>query len=149
MAAIIGERLYELRKSNKKMTQDKLAKLVFISKQVISNMERGVTSTINSHNLNLIAYHLKTNVKYLSGESDDPTVIDIIDPNDINFIEFGNILSAGPRILNADSIGILKHLFQTDNLDDIKIISIVLDLLRNDINKNLLIDILESFKKNI
>lgn len=71
MLPIDGKRLSEQRKE-KKMTQEELAKSAYVSKQVISNIERGVTNSVNDYVLNLLSFSLTVRAEYLTGKSDDP-----------------------------------------------------------------------------
>lgn len=65
---IIGSRVAEMRKKEG-MTQAKLGQKAFVTKQVISNIERGITGTVNESVLNLISFSLKATKDYLTGES--------------------------------------------------------------------------------
>ena len=67
---IVGERLKTLRKE-KGLTQDELARLSYITKQTISNIERGITKTVIPTVGRLLAYNLGVTEAYLSGESEE------------------------------------------------------------------------------
>lgn len=58
------------------MTQEELAKSAYVSKQVISNIERGVTGSVNEYVMNLLSFALMVRTEYLTGESDDPVIKD-------------------------------------------------------------------------
>lgn len=61
-----GERLRELREE-RKMTQADLAKLLSLSKQQISNYERGVHFPRDEKILKVIANHFNVSMDYLMG----------------------------------------------------------------------------------
>ncbi|KNZ68670.1 HTH-type transcriptional regulator ImmR [Thermincola ferriacetica] len=68
----IGKRIRMTRKS-KGLTQEELAKLVNKSAQVISNWERGYTSTINYDDIYRLSSALNVSSDYLIGRTDDPS----------------------------------------------------------------------------
>lgn len=70
MVNIVGERLKALRKE-KGMTQDGLAKMSYVGKQTISNVERGITKTVVAPVMSLLTYHLNVTEDYLTGKSED------------------------------------------------------------------------------
>jgi transcriptional regulator with XRE-family HTH domain len=73
MPTVDGNRISTVRKSAG-LTQEDLAKKAYVSKKVISNIERGKTKTVNEYVLNLLSYSLLVRREYLTGESDDPNV---------------------------------------------------------------------------
>lgn len=62
----IGERIRKSRKENN-LTQEQLADLINKSPQVISNWERGYTSTINHDDIAKLSVVLKVSPNYLLG----------------------------------------------------------------------------------
>lgn len=68
MAQINGDRLLFARQK-RGMTQTELGQKAYVSKQVISNIERGVTKTVSDPVINLLSYSLLVTVDYLKGES--------------------------------------------------------------------------------
>ncbi|MGM9978666.1 MAG: helix-turn-helix domain-containing protein [Clostridium sp.] len=68
---ILGERVKKIR-NERGMTQEELSKKVFVSKYVISNIERGITKEVKKSIMNLLSYALKCTIEYLTGESEAP-----------------------------------------------------------------------------
>lgn len=71
----IGERIRKARKEIG-LTQEDLAKLVNKSSQVISNWERGYTSTINHDDITRLTLALKVPPRYLLG-IDQPLISEV------------------------------------------------------------------------
>jgi len=67
---IIGERLKYLRKE-KGMTQDELAKMSYVSRKVISDIEREITKTVKITVMGLLAYNLGVTEDYLTKKSEN------------------------------------------------------------------------------
>ena len=67
---ILGNRLKESRKKQN-LTQDELAKKAYLSKNTISNIERGITRKVRLDEIKVLAYVLMVTEDYLAGRSDD------------------------------------------------------------------------------
>lgn len=67
---IVRERVAGIRKE-KGMTQIELAKMSYVSNQVISNIERGITKTASPTVVGLLAYALVVTEDYLTGDSEE------------------------------------------------------------------------------
>ena len=63
-------RLKKIRKE-KKFTQDELAKRAYLSKNTISNIERGITKKLKSHEIELLSNALMVTEDYLKGTTNE------------------------------------------------------------------------------
>lgn len=70
MPTIKGERIAIARRKQN-LTQEALAKKVYLSKKVISNLETGKTKSVNEYVLNLLSYTLFVTKEYLTGEVEE------------------------------------------------------------------------------
>ncbi len=160
---IIGERVRKIRKK-RSMTQEQLAKKVFVSKQVISNIERGVTSEVKNSIMNLLSYALLCRVEYLKGESDEPIKNEngLVEPFyflpkwDYEF-EIKELLKENSRNRDIESllreeIYYLKNIEHTNDSKDVgvEILQGIVDVLnkekRNNRELKILLDIIKAFK---
>ncbi len=165
MPLIDGNRLLELRKE-KKMTQEELAKSAYVSKQVISNIERGVTNSVNDYVLNLLSFSLMVRSEYLSRESNDP------DRNDDGLLKVVYRLpewdfipdvrqvltkysdTREVEVLLRDIVFYLSQIEKNTAVrenEGVELLKLVVGILRNDKFKDitLLINIIKVFEANI
>lgn len=70
----IGKRIRELRKKHK-WTQKELGKKVHVSSQVVSNWERGYTTTLEPFHVSRLADVFEVSVDYLLGRISDPSPV--------------------------------------------------------------------------
>jgi transcriptional regulator with XRE-family HTH domain len=153
---ILGERISQRRKQ-KGLTQDELAKKAYISKQVISNIERGKTSVVSETVLNLLSYALLTTTDFLSGESDEPdknrngliVPMYILPPWDYDY-EIKELMNAHSKNRKVERIirDIVNYLTYA-NCDDhgVEILENLIKLIRKEDHKTL--EILMKFVKSL
>lgn len=67
---ILKDRLKKCRK-DQGLTQAELAKRSYLSKNTISNLERGITRNLKSDEIKLLSYALMVSEDYLTGESNE------------------------------------------------------------------------------
>ncbi len=68
---ILSDRLKE-RRTNLGLTQGELSKKAYLSKNIISNIERGVTTSVSDRESLYLSYALVCTLDYLGGLSNDP-----------------------------------------------------------------------------
>lgn len=71
MPKIDGSRVKKVRKQMN-MTQEELAQQAYVSKKVISNIERGETKSVSDYILRLLSFALLVRCEFLTGDSEDP-----------------------------------------------------------------------------
>jgi len=72
--SIFALRLKELR-TDKKISQEHLAKYLGMKRENISNYERGSVTNVNSETLDKLANYFNVSVDYLLGRTDNPNPI--------------------------------------------------------------------------
>lgn len=165
MSEIDGERLLLVRKENN-LTQTELGQKVYLSKQVISNIERGVTKTISEPVINLLSYELLVTVDYLKGESDkrnenrDGLIVPIVMMPDWDYdFEIQNLLKIHSENKDIEVLlrGIIYYLSQVDGCNQgenylgVILLKKTLNILKNEkeIDLELLVKIISSFEEAI
>ncbi|MSU02119.1 helix-turn-helix domain-containing protein [Tissierella pigra] len=153
---ILGEKLAKERKK-KGMTQDELAKKAYLSKQTISNIERGITKNINETVLNLLSFALFVTPDYLVGKSEYPdknskgliVPYSMLPPWDYDF-EIKELMKAhsNNRIVETLIRNIIHYLTYVDHSDcGVKILENTISILKKEDKKT--IDILLKITKGL